>query len=336
MRYFDERLLPLGLILALSACGLGGGVNRPQQALAPATHGPGADFPMVLGEPFTVDGVLYTPRDTMNFDEVGYAALDPEGGTAISAAHRTLPLPSYIEVTSLETGRTILVRAERRGPMTGARMVALSPGAMQQLGASEGTPVRVRRVNPPEIERAKLRSGGMVPERMDTPQSLVDVLKRRLPKPVPDAAGEPRSTTDRVPDPVEDAISAADEIKAEAGAPVPAAADDPQDMAMWDMPGEGPDQAAPAPEAQAPPIAAVPQQSAPSPTAARPFVVQAGAFANKANAENVARAIGGTIDLAGNLYRVRTGPFADRAEAEVSLAKVRAKGYSGARIYAIR
>jgi rare lipoprotein A len=106
---------------------------------------------------------------------------DAEGGGGISGSHRTLPLPCYVEVTSLDSGRTILVRLERRGPMQGDGLVALSPGAMAQLGLSGAhAPVRVRRVNPPEGERALLRSGQQAPARMDTPPGLLTALKRKL------------------------------------------------------------------------------------------------------------------------------------------------------------
>src|SRR3546814_5701897 len=73
----------------------------------------------------------------------------PEG---ISAAHKTLPLPSYVEVTSLETGRTILVRINDRGPFVSGRVIDLSSAAAEQLGMKRKgvAAVRVRRVNPPE------------------------------------------------------------------------------------------------------------------------------------------------------------------------------------------
>ncbi|KAJ8138707.1 hypothetical protein OY671_008080, partial [Metschnikowia pulcherrima] len=57
--------------------------------------GPAGDYPMVSGAPFMVDGVTYTPADTMNYDAVGYAGED--GGEGISGAHRTSPSPSYVE-----------------------------------------------------------------------------------------------------------------------------------------------------------------------------------------------------------------------------------------------
>jgi rare lipoprotein A len=50
-------------------------------------------------------------------------------------------------------------------------------------------------------------------------------------------------------------------------------------------------------------------------------------------AQKVAGIIGGTIIKAGRYFRVRTGPFASRDQAQASLAKVRAAGYSDARIF---
>lgn len=192
--------IAIGLLTAIGACGRGGDgsavvVSAGDGGSRISGLGPSGDYPVVLGEPYVVDGTRYAPVDTMSYDEVGYAAFDTAGGAAINAAHKTLPLPSYIEITSLVTGKTILARVERRGPMTGERLVALSPGAQAQLGISDGNPVRVRRVNPPETERARLRQGEAAPERMETPQSLVAVLKRKLPERgsadlgLPDAAG---------------------------------------------------------------------------------------------------------------------------------------------------
>jgi rare lipoprotein A len=70
-------------------------------------------------------------------------------------------MPSYVEITALDTGRTILVRINDRGPMTNDRLIDLSEGAARQLGiVDKGTTgVRVRRVNPPENEKSALRAG---------------------------------------------------------------------------------------------------------------------------------------------------------------------------------
>ena len=172
--------IAFGLIAGLSACSGGGGggdlapnadyyaVDRAAPTPVGAINGPQADYPQVLGEPYVVDGQTYTPADVLSYDAVGYATIDDAAGPGITISHKTLPLPSYVELTSLDTGRTILARAERRGPMTSSRILGLSPGAAQELGAGEGAPIRVRRVNPPEYERAALRSGQPAGSRLVT------------------------------------------------------------------------------------------------------------------------------------------------------------------------
>ena len=137
---------------------------------------------MVLGDPFTIGSTRWTPSNQLNYDGVGYAAVASQDNGGVAAAHKTLPLPSYAEVTSLDTGRTILVRIERRGPMANDTLIELSPGAGQQLGISSGSrlAVRLRRTNPPEQERALLRRGDRVPDRIATPDGLLKVLRRKL------------------------------------------------------------------------------------------------------------------------------------------------------------
>jgi rare lipoprotein A len=189
-------------LLLLNACA----ANDVAEAERPLATGPGPamDIPVVTGPAFTIEGVTYAPADTFNYDAVGYASTGDEAGDGISAAHKTLPLPSYAEVTSLENGRTVLVRVARRGPMTNDRLIELSPAAVAQLGLAgqERPAVRVRRVNPPEPERALLRSGQPAPERMNTPRPLLDALLRKLddqtPVPVPAAEATPTNSAEPV------------------------------------------------------------------------------------------------------------------------------------------
>ncbi|WP_374530576.1 septal ring lytic transglycosylase RlpA family protein [Novosphingobium sp.] len=313
-----NRNLPLLALTLLAACGGGGVQSVP--AVHPSATGPAADYPMVLGQPFVVDGVTYTPADVMNYDAVGYAAVGAVGGAGVTAAHRTLPLPSYVEVTSLETGRTILVRLERRGPMSGNQLIELSPGAAAQLGLAGGTnaPVRVRRVNPPEQERAMLRMGQPAPARMDTPKSLLTVLNRRLeqqpgmisgnaPKSLPQPEAQPAPLP--VPQAVTSAPAKPGPAKPEPAKPEPAK----------------PEPAKPAPAPKPKPVA-------PAPAAKGSLVVQVGAFSDKARADAVAAKVGGSVSAAGKVWRVRVGPFQTQAQAEAALAKVRAAGYTEARI----
>src|SRR6218665_1758615 len=189
-----RHTFPLAALALLAACGPG--TSRIEPLPPGPVTGPAADYPITIGAPYAIDGVNYTPEDRLNYDAVGYAAIGDEGGAAVSLAHKTLPLPSYVEVTSLVSGRTILVRAERRGPQVNDRIIALSPGAAEQLGVTgvEKAPVRVRRVNPPEQERALLRTGQRVPERMETPKGLLTALLRKLDPALVPPAPEPVST----------------------------------------------------------------------------------------------------------------------------------------------
>ena len=304
MRLPVNHALPLAALLLLQGC-IGGDGERPAHQPVPA-NGPAADYPMVIGEPFTVGDVTYRPEDRLNYDAVGYAALGAEGGETISIAHKTLPLPSYVEVTALDTGKTILARVERRGPMTNERLVELSPGAVAQLGlvASDRVPVRVRRVNPPEPERSMLRSGQRAPTRMDTPKSLAAVLMRKLegsaPAPQPLPSATPSSAPEK-PKPV---------TRTRRPAPAPVVA---------------------TPTAQptvAPAVAARPVE----PAATGTWFVQAAAFSSRERADATAAALGGRVDAVRNLHRVRMGPFQTQAEAAAALAKARRAGYTDARI----
>ncbi len=295
-----------------------------------------------MGDPYSVGGVEYVPLDTLNYDHVGYLAVDA-GATGYSGSHHTLPVPSYVEVTSLESGRTVLVRLERRGPMASNHLLALSPAALAQLGANAETPVRVRRVNPPEEHRYLLRAGEPAPLRMDTPTSLLTVLQRRLPAsgaaPLQPAAPAPvprgsiqtieLAASEATPAPVPvvapmPALAApsvaAPAIVSATRAAVPAL----PPLAAVTAPEVAPTATpAPAPAARAP---------APAPTADGDFMVQAASFSTMERAEAAAEALGGSVSPSGRFFRVRTGPFATRGEAEASLANVRRAGYSDARI----
>ena len=314
----------------LVSFGLGACASTTQDAPAPAArsigNGPSADYPIVIGDLFTIDGVTYTPLDTMNYDQVGYVTVDTAGTQGITGAHRTLPLPSYVEVTALDTGRTILVRLERRGPMTNERLLALSADALGQLGADEGAPIRVRRVNPPEEHRAELRAGREAPLRMDTPQGLLEVLKRRLPERGSASLGDSRQA----------------QVSGAVPAPDIATLDPDEEAAMPTPPQETgtDDDARPTPESEVlrPELPmAVDGGPAPAPVMVETsedgkFAVQLGAFSVRSNADGLARRVQGYLETSGNLTLVRVGPFATRGQAEQALAMLRERGYSDAEI----
>ncbi|MDP3675514.1 MAG: SPOR domain-containing protein [Novosphingobium sp.] len=257
---------------------------------------PVADPSAVLGEPYVAAGVTYVPVDAP-FDDVGHAGLDENAGPGISVSHRTLPLPSYVEVTALDSGRTILARVERRGPASGKQLIGLSAGGFAQLAADSAVPlaVRVRRVNPQEYERALLRTDQRAPERLVTPGPLVEVLRNLLARKgdaVPTAeAAEPSVE----PTPVALALS----VK-------------------------------PEPAKAAPPRPAPVKSTAPP--AGGAFAVQVAAFANRANADATGRKLGGRVIGSARLWRVQLGPFADRAAAQAGIARAKKAGFGDARI----
>lgn len=63
---------------------------------------------------------------------------------ALSAAHKTLPLPTLVRVTNLDNGRSVIVRVNDRGPFVKNRLIDLSHAAAQQLGYAERGTAHVR------------------------------------------------------------------------------------------------------------------------------------------------------------------------------------------------
>lgn len=155
---------------------------------------PVSDTPVRIGKPYQIRGVTYVPAEDMSYDKLGYASwYGEESGRmtangerfrhgSVAAAHTTLPLPSYVEVTSLDTGRTILVRINDRGPFVAGRIVDLSPAAAEFLGVKRlgVAAVRVRRVDPPEKDRKRLRDGGPASARPTVPEATLATWRTRL------------------------------------------------------------------------------------------------------------------------------------------------------------
>jgi len=111
--------------------------------------------------PYTVFGDRYAPMSSVRvgYSETGEASWYGRkfhGRTtsngeeydmfAMTAAHKTLPLPTYLEVQNLNNGREVLVRVNDRGPFLGGRILDLSYMAAKKLGVVEsGTaPIHIR------------------------------------------------------------------------------------------------------------------------------------------------------------------------------------------------
>jgi rare lipoprotein A len=100
-----------------------------------------------IGQPYKVAGRWYTPVDDPGYDRSGVASwygTDFHGRktangeifdmNALTAAHPTLPLPSYVYVTNLANGRTVLVRVNDRGPYAHDRLIDLSRQTARMIG----------------------------------------------------------------------------------------------------------------------------------------------------------------------------------------------------------
>jgi len=125
-----------------------------------------------IGEPYRIAGQWYTPmQNEGTYDETGIASwygkkfhgLRTANGEiydmhALSAAHKTLPLPTLVRVTNLDNGRSVIVRVNDRGPFVKERLIDLSYAAAQQLGyADRGTAhVRVQTLDMPAPNKKEI------------------------------------------------------------------------------------------------------------------------------------------------------------------------------------
>lgn len=120
-----------------------------------------------VGKPYQVFGVWYEPKEDPNYDSVGTASWYGPGFQGLrtangeifdmnelTAAHTTLPMPSFVRVTNLGNGRALVLRVNDRGPFVDHRIIDVSRRAAQLLGfIGQGTAkVRVQAIPGPEDE----------------------------------------------------------------------------------------------------------------------------------------------------------------------------------------
>jgi rare lipoprotein A len=120
-----------------------------------------------VGKPYTVAGKKFLPAEDPDYDKTGLASwYGPKFHKRMtsngewfdmdyrSAAHPTLPLPSYAKVTNLENGRQMIVRINDRGPFVGTRIIDLSRKSADILGfRNKGkAKVRVQYIGPAPLD----------------------------------------------------------------------------------------------------------------------------------------------------------------------------------------
>jgi rare lipoprotein A len=325
-----------------------------------------------LGSPYKVAGRWYVPREEPGYDRRGTGSWygdDFHGRKtangeifdmhALTAAHPTLPLPSYAYVTNLATGRTIMVRVNDRGPYVSDRIIDLSHASARALGyENQGhAAVRVRYAGRAPLngddrrERQHLASqpwyrgvAPMVAYRAP-PNAPLDV-----PEPFPAGtagrwsptayrsalAGKPLES----PPPVRSApqrYAALPQRTGSVDAGYATQAD--AENLGWRASPQG--QPAPAYRSVNNTGSRQGLGAAPAPFGSTNGVVyvQVGTFRDQANAERMRRGVGhlGPVEVApvatagASAYRVRIGPMSAQ-EAQAANAQVAAQGVSGSRI----
>ena len=170
----DLRRIPGRLALLLVLLGAPGcfRVNTPGagRAVLPPDAVPRQEYKARLGNPAFYDEfgvryrVLQTSKDFVqrgiaswygeNFHGRRTSTGEPYDMYAMTAAHKTLPLPTYVRVTDLDTGNRVVVRVNDRGPFVEGRVIDLSYVAAVKLGiAGRGTArVEVRALDPPAVD----------------------------------------------------------------------------------------------------------------------------------------------------------------------------------------
>jgi rare lipoprotein A len=233
---------------------------------------------------------------------------EPYDMYGMTAAHKTLPLPTYVRVTNLQNGRSIVVRVNDRGPFVGNRIIDLSYTAAAKLDMlRNGTAmVDVRAIDlsatppPPVVTASTIPALSVVPAASATPAASA------MPA-APTTLAAPTSTT--APAAGTTAVAAAN-VQPAAVPPTAASA------------------AAPAPV---------------TPGFTRPTLfIQAGAFSDPSNAERLAQKLSGDnlgkvfvrndVIAGRRMYRVRIGPVPDVAEFDRVVAALERVGVADAHL----
>ena len=146
-------LVAVGLLL-LSGCA-SDRLNLGEQSQRSIFSAKGSSYK--VGKPYKIRGQWYYPAEDYSYSEVGTASWYGEDFHAkytangeiynmntLTAAHRTLPLPSIVRVTNLENGRSLVLRVNDRGPFAKNRIIDISKRGAQLLGFQNQGIAKVR------------------------------------------------------------------------------------------------------------------------------------------------------------------------------------------------
>jgi rare lipoprotein A len=267
-------------------------------------------------KPYQINGVWYYPKEDRDYNVVGTGSWYGEqfhnrrtaNGEIFdmdipSAAHKTLPLPSLVEVTNLDNGRRMIVRVNDRGPFVGDRVIDLSKAAAEELG--------YRRQG---VAKVRVKYIGPAPKSVfDPPRQYARAPSRAEPSVRGfEAIQEPPQRVQVLPAKSEPEWSPSPSLSA--------------------PPINPPD-----PVKRASPLTTT---ASVTPAAKAGFRIQAGAFSSRENAEKAVQqlALAGSARIeplerpSGTLYRVVVAAGDDEGEAWSLRQRVEALGYAGATV----
>ncbi|EEE6742251.1 endolytic peptidoglycan transglycosylase RlpA [Salmonella enterica subsp. enterica serovar Westhampton] len=356
-------------IVLLAACTNDGGQQQTTVAPQPAVcNGPTVEIsgaepryePLnpTANQDYQRDGKSYKiVQDPSRFSQAGLAAIyDAEPGSnltasgemfdpmQLTAAHPTLPIPSYARITNLANGRMIVVRINDRGPYGTDRVISLSRAAADRLNTSNNTKVRIDPIIvapdgslsgpgmacttvakqtyalPPRPDL----SGGMGSASSAPAQPQGDVLPvSNSTLKSDDTTGAPVSSSGFLGAPTTLAPGVL-EGNEPTPAPQPAPVSAPVTAPATATPVSAPAAAAPVSAPVSAPAAAAPVSapvSAPAAAASGRFVVQVGAVSDQTRAQQYQQrlsqqfSVPGRVIQNGAVWRIQLGPFASKAEA---------------------
>ena len=339
----------LGICIAagmLAACSNDDGQQQVAVAPQPAVcNGPiveisGADprfepLNPTANQDYQRDGKSYKiVQDPSRFSQAGLAAIyDAEPGSnltasgeafdpmQLTAAHPTLPIPSYARVTNLANGRMIVVRINDRGPYGNDRIISLSRASADRLNTSNNTKVRVDPIivapdgslSGPGMacttvakqtyalpSRPDLSGGGGMPSAPDEGQPQTDI------RPI-------SNSTLKSDDPTGAPVNSGGFL----GAPTTLAAG----VLEGSEPTPAPQPTVATPVTSTAPVSAPAAAVTPAATANGRYVVQVGAVSEQSRAQQYQKRLSqqfgvpGRVVQNGAVWRIQMGPFASKAEA---------------------
>lgn len=247
----------------------------------------------------------------------------------MTAAHRTLPFGTLVEVRNAKTGQSVLVRVNDRGPYVGDRLIDLSYAAAQQIGIAESGGGEI------DMTVVKVGRGDREPPApfaVNMPENTVAAMPAtptQTPAPVPAPVPTPVQPQPS-PAPTTATVDRVEVTEQHAGGPETRRQVAANGTSLEDVPVKTeplPSTSKPAPA----PVHPTPQPRPATPRTGR-YVVQVGAFSQEANAKALQKklkSIGqeSTIDHT-SLYLVRVGPFDTREQAASVRSKLEAAGIS--------